>query len=92
MTTEETAAQICEFAVAKLDVKPGDVVAVKGKGLDPESMYYVQQGLDDFVATRDLSFTFLVVHDTFDMTVIHTLTPEEVEAAGVGGWPHEETP
>jgi hypothetical protein len=91
MTTEEKAASICEFAVAKLDVKPGDVVVVK---IPADQSWEVQrhfsESLDYWATVRGLGFHFLVVSADADIpTVVHTLTPEEIDKAGAGGWPHE---
>jgi len=88
MTTEETAAQIAEFTVAKLDVKPGDVVVVKCNE-PPLVMKELSDALSVWADARELGLHFLVVHDSFDLNIVHTLTPEEVDKAGAGGWPHE---
>jgi hypothetical protein len=83
----ETAANICEFAVAKLDVKPGDVVVVKcDEGVD--SMPWLQNALSDWSEGQGLNLHFLVVSPTSDLSIVHTMTPEEVEKAGAGNPAH----
>jgi hypothetical protein len=91
MTTEETAAQIGEFTVAKLDVKPGDVVVVKiPTGSFMEEVQALNKYLADWAQSRGLNLHFLVVlADTDIAATVHTMTPEELEKAGAGGWPHE---
>lgn len=99
MTTPQEAAaqaaQIAEFTVARLGVKPGDVVVVKVKDdgrvpkVDADEMAWLQKVLSDWAEARRLAIHFLVVPDSFDFSIVHTLTTEEVEKAGAGGWPHE---
>lgn len=90
MTTEETAANICEFAVARLDVEPGDVVVVRVKDAYDDDCTVYRDFLNLWKDQEGLDLHFLVLPDDVDITtIIHSLTPEEVEKAGAGGWPHE---
>jgi len=88
MTAEETAAQIGEFTVARLDVKPGDVVIVRSD-LDVEEQRQVNEALAWWSQNNDLGIKFLCLHSSFDLSLVHTMTEEELKKAGAGGWPHE---
>lgn len=90
MTTEEKAAEIGEFTVAKLDVKPGDVVVVRITSEYWEELKVFNQALDAWSESKGLGLHFLVISSTADVqATVHTMTPEELEKAGAGGWPHE---
>lgn len=89
LSAQEKAQIVVEFAVAKLDVKPGDVVVVKTTGLGMEDQRYVGEALVGWAEHEKVDLHFLVVPDNFNIGVVHTMTPEEIAKAGAGDWPHE---
>ena len=67
MTAEETAAQIGEFTVARLDVKPGDVVVVRIASEYWEELKVFNEALDAWSESKGLGLHFLVISSTADV-------------------------
>lgn len=91
MTTPEEKAQIvAEFSVAKLDVKPGDVVIVRAPAdWDVEARGQFAEGLWSWARDVMPDVAWVVLPHGADPSVVHTMTPDEIANAGAGDWPHE---
>lgn len=94
MTEDEAMARVetvVEFVVAKLDVKPGDVVVLKAPAdWGSEEIRRMAEALYCWPESDlGVKINWLILPNELDPSIVHTMTPEELEKAGAGDWPHE---
>ena len=71
MNSDEIVDQIAEFAVAKLQIGRGDVLAIKPSDKwTPEQRGYFAHAMEMWADDRDLGFTVMVLPSDCDLSVV----------------------
>jgi hypothetical protein len=90
-------AEVGEFAVARLRLKPGDVLVVKGGPGRPteEETAQVHETVTSILRDAGLDNQVMVTSsdvglDVLTQNELHALDEEDIARAGAGGWPHEQ--